>query len=324
MLSHTHSRCYLSLMPMVSIIMCAYNCEAYIGRAIESIINQTYHDWELIISDDCSTDNTTAIVEAYKDLRIRLVRQPYNLGYLKNKNAAFGYAAGNLLTQLDADDTCPPLRIEKQVAAFHNPEVVICGTNYNLVDANDRIIQELKEYQNDYFVRGPVQQFPFWYPGLMFRRTVMNEFGLFSEYFTGIVGDDEYWTYRINSKYPIYFVKDVLYNYRIHGESLTNVYDKPRKMLVAEILTELFRQRKETGTDMLEKGEESEMRAFEERLLADKKLMAEKYRLWAAKAIDKKQFEQAGKMLTKSFAMNMVNPQFYKTLLYYTRRKISG
>lgn len=305
--------------------MCAYNCEAYIGRAIDSIINQTYKDWELIVSDDRSTDKTVAIVESYSsDPRIRLIQQPQNLGYLKNKNAAFTYATGELLTQLDADDTCPPLRLEKQVAAFNNPDVVICGTNYNLVDANDSIMQEHKEYQNDYFVRGPVQQFPFWYPGLMFRRIVMNEFGLFSEYFTGIVGDDEYWTYRVNSKYPIYFIKDVLYNYRIHSESLTNVYDKPRKMLVAEILTELFRQRKETGTEMLEAGKENEMHTFEERLLNDKKLMAEKYRLWAAKAIDKKQFDQAGRMLTKSFAMNMVSAQFYKTLLYYTRRKLNG
>ena len=157
----------------------------------------------------------------------------------------------------------------------------------------------------------------------MFRRCVMDEFGLFSEYFHDIAGDDEYWTYRVNSKYPIYFIKDVLYHYRIHNTSLTNGYDKPRSMLVPEILGELLRQRKQTGTDAIESGRVNEMEIFESNLMADHKLMAEKYRQWAAKSIDIGQFRQASRYLALSIYRHKGNVRWYKTLLYFLRKKYS-
>lgn len=307
----------------VSIIMGAYNVSEFIDRAIQSILDQTYQDWELIICDDASTDNTTELIEKYLgDSRIHLYHQPYNVGYLKNKNYAFGLPNGELITQLDADDTCHPNRLQLQVSVFEKyPEIKICGSNYRQIDLHDRPL-EAPRYKEDFLVTEIRDNYPFWFPGLMFRRELIEEFGLFSEYFSGIYGDDNYWTVRVNQRYPIYFLKEILYNYRINPNSLTNVYNNPRKLIVGEILQKLIEQQKTQHTDWLEQGQEEKMQEYEQQLLKDKSLMAEKYRQWAAKAIDKRDMQQAKTLLGMSLRLQGSNQYTYKTMLYYLRRRL--
>ncbi|MBS1588425.1 MAG: glycosyltransferase family 2 protein [Bacteroidetes bacterium] len=307
----------------VSIIMCAYNVSEFIDRAIQSILAQTHQQWELIICDDASTDDTVSKIKPYlTDNRIHLYVQPQNIGYLKNKNHAFTLYTGDLFTQLDADDTCPPNRLEKQVEIFlKHPEIKICGSNFQQIDLNDRPLESIA-YKEDFIISKIQDNYPFWFPGLMFRPELIREFGLFSEYFTGIFGDDNYWTVRVNRKYPIYFIKDVLYNYRINPNSLTNVFNNPRKLIVMEIVQKLIDQQRNTGTDWLEQNQEQEMRSFEQQLLNNKKLMAEKYRLWCAKAIDKNDLKQAKSLLDLSFNLQRTNPATLKTAFYYLRRKL--
>ncbi len=300
--------------------MCAYNAALYIEEAIESIIAQTYTNWELIIGDDHSTDNTIALVTKYLgDKRIKLVSHSTNLGYIRNKNAIFALATGELLTQLDADDTCPTDRIEKQVAIFEaHPEIQICSTNYSTIDTLGQVLETVN-YTGDFIIEKPMRPYPFWYPGMMFRKEIIEEFGLFSEYFNGIYGDDNYYSYRVNSKYPIYFIKEPLYYYRVHPASMTNVHDNPRKLIADDILKELFTQRKATGTDWLEKNEADKMKAYEAGLFKDNNLMAEKYRIVAAKAIDNKNWEEAKTFLKRSIKLSLINKSTYATLAYYLR-----
>jgi len=307
----------------VSVIMCAYNVSEFIDQAINSIRQQTYADWELIICDDASTDNTIELINKYlSDTRIKLYKQPQNVGYLQNKNYAFSLATGELITQLDADDTCATDRLAKQVAIFENhPEIMICGSNYRQIDMQNKPL-EARSYPGDFLVTEYQEEYPFWFPGLMFRRELIEEFGLFSDYFTGIFGDDNYWTIRVNRKYPIYFLKDILYNYRINPNSLTNVYNNPRKLIVAEIIKKLADQQIKKHTDWLEEGTPEKLLAYEQELLNNQNLMAEKYRLWAAKAIDKGDMQQAKTLLGKSLRLQGSNQNTYKTMLYYLRRKI--
>lgn len=306
----------------VSIIMCSYNVAPFIEKAIDCISNQTYSNWELIIVDDASTDNTRDLIEKYlADERIKLFPAEKNLGYLRNKNRAFGYVTGDLITQLDSDDTSPIDRMEKQVNAFIKyPELKICGTNYRQIDQFDNPLPA-KEYEQDFWIEKIQREYPFWFPGLMFRKELVDEIGLFSEYFKGIYGDDNYWTILANKKYPIYFIKDILYNYRINPNSITNVFDNPRKMIVQEILNKLSDQQVENGTDWLQEGKEDRMRAYEEELYNSNALMSDKYRTWAAKAIDKKDFKQAAHLLKKAFQADKTQPDFYKTLFYFLRTK---
>ena len=104
------------LAPKVSIVMAAYNEERDIGRAVESILAQTFIDWELIIVDDGSTDATADVVRRYaeKDSRINLVRNVTNLKLPASLNRGIGLAQADLIARADADDTNLPERLSKQ------------------------------------------------------------------------------------------------------------------------------------------------------------------------------------------------------------------
>ncbi|OLY93894.1 Glycosyl transferase family 2 [Cnuella takakiae] len=301
----------------VSVIMCAFNVAPFIASAIETIKAQTYQDWELIIADDASTDDTLAIARSFAfDPRIKVYAHQRNMGYIKNKNWAFQQANGDLLTQLDADDLCGEDRLASQVEVFYkHPEVMICGTNYQMVDQNGRYLWS-REFASDQHIYLNEEQYPFWFPSLMFRKELIAEVGLFSEYFEGVYGDDHHWTMRVNQKYPVYFIKEVLYSYRANPNSITNVFDNPRKLLVADILKELRRQCIAYGTDSIQQGYFDKMLDFEKALLGNRSKMSEHYRTWAAKAIDKKRFGEAWSLLKKAILANPYNLNNYRTVFY--------
>jgi glycosyltransferase involved in cell wall biosynthesis len=309
----------------VSILMCSYNAALFIDRTVQSILSQTWQDWELLISDDCSTDDTVGRLQPYLcDDRIRLYAQPRNLGYVKNKNWLFGQAAGELVTQIDCDDTSDPTRIAKQVQVFlEKPEIMICGTNYNRINVNDELHEPTLGYNEDFAITSLQLEYPFWFPNLMFRREVIAEFGLFSEYFENIYGDDHHWAFRVNEKYPIWFLAEPLYNYRIHAQSITRLVaaKSGRKSIVAEILEELYRQHQATGTDLIESGREEEMLSFERKLLRDRELMSEKTRVLAAVAVDNGDMKSASTLLWRAIRLDPANARNLKTFAYFIKRR---
>jgi len=101
--------------PLVSVMMPAYNAGKYIGRAIESVLAQTYENWELIIVDDCSIDNTYEIAASYKDPRIRILRHEQNMGVGPSRNDALSASTGQWMAGLDADDAWLPERLERLI-----------------------------------------------------------------------------------------------------------------------------------------------------------------------------------------------------------------
>ncbi|MBQ6724398.1 MAG: glycosyltransferase family 2 protein [Paludibacteraceae bacterium] len=103
-------------MQLVSIIMPTYNCEHFIAEAIRSVLAQTYTDWELIIVDDCSTDNTAQIVASFDDTRIVYQRNEKNVGAALTRNKALQIAKGHYIAFLDADDLWAPEKLEHQIA----------------------------------------------------------------------------------------------------------------------------------------------------------------------------------------------------------------
>ncbi|GEM_PF-840878 len=114
--------------PAISVVMPAYNAAGYIRPAIESILHQTFTDFEFIIIDDGSTDGTAAIVEHYNDSRIRFFRQP-NQGLATTLNRGIELSKGCLLARQDADDVAYPERFTKQKAFLDNhPEIAMVGT----------------------------------------------------------------------------------------------------------------------------------------------------------------------------------------------------
>ncbi len=104
-------------MPKVSVLMPVYKTnEAYLQEAIESVLNQTYIDFEFLILDDCPEDSREAVVKSYDDPRIKYFKNEYNLGITPSRNKLIDLAHGEYLAVFDHDDICMPTRLEKQVA----------------------------------------------------------------------------------------------------------------------------------------------------------------------------------------------------------------
>lgn len=117
-------------MPRVSVVIAAHNSASTIGAALDSLLTQTMLDWEAIIVDDGSTDETVRIVTRYAtDARFRLLQNAENLGSGASRNRAIGQARADYIAVLDADDVCLPGRLERQLAAFEeDPELTVSAT----------------------------------------------------------------------------------------------------------------------------------------------------------------------------------------------------
>jgi glycosyltransferase involved in cell wall biosynthesis len=110
--------------PLVTVCLCAYNGESFVGRAIDSVLRQTYGDFELLVIDDASSDQTCAVVGRYVDPRVRLVRNPTNLGNARNRSHAIRLARSDLIKFVDQDDWLEPSCVEAHVRCMEsNPTV---------------------------------------------------------------------------------------------------------------------------------------------------------------------------------------------------------
>lgn len=132
--------------PLVSVIMPAYNAEKYIGEAIASVCAQTYENWELLILDDGSADRTVEIAQAYaqRDARIRVLRNPQNMGVARTRNRGFDLAQGEWIALLDSDDRWRVQKMEKQLALAVHSGSRLLYTSYALFADTER---EMRVYR---------------------------------------------------------------------------------------------------------------------------------------------------------------------------------
>ncbi len=120
---------------LVSIVMPSYNTSKYIKASIESVINQSYTNWELIIADDCSTDDTDEVIKPYlSDGRIRYLKNNKNSGAAVSRNYALREAKGKWIAFLDSDDLWHPEKLEKQIEFMENGDYHFSYTNYEEID----------------------------------------------------------------------------------------------------------------------------------------------------------------------------------------------
>ena len=117
---------------LVSIVMPSYNTAKYIADSIQSVINQTYSNWELLIVDDCSTDNTEEIVASFNDERIRFIKKDKNSGAADSRNVALRAAVGKWIAFLDSDDTWVPEKLEKQIEFMVKNDYKFTYTDYRI------------------------------------------------------------------------------------------------------------------------------------------------------------------------------------------------
>lgn len=181
---------------LVSIIMPAYNTEEYIRQSIDSIINQTYQNFEFIIVDDGSTDNTSSIIMDYAkvDNRIIVVRRK-NRGIVQSLNDAIHLSRGEYIARMDSDDIANKERIEKQVKFMNtHPDVYLLGTNFELIYEEGMSEASRKRYasmhqrsrecidkENVFLSINEAQKFI--HPSVMYRKEVFEIVGLYKDFY---------------------------------------------------------------------------------------------------------------------------------------------
>ncbi|MHA3083453.1 glycosyltransferase family 2 protein [Acinetobacter sp. ANC 5383] len=139
----------LESLPLISIGISFYNAEKYLADAIKSIIFQTYDNWELLLIDDGSTDNSLAIADQFsqQDARIKILSDGGNKGLAARLNQSIKLATGDYIARMDADDIMHPRRLEKQLTILQsNPDIDVLGTNAYVIDETSLVFgQRYKE-----------------------------------------------------------------------------------------------------------------------------------------------------------------------------------
>jgi glycosyltransferase involved in cell wall biosynthesis len=310
--------------PLVSIIMPAYNAEATVGQAIESILNQTYSNIELLVADDGSTDNTKNIIDRFTDVRIKRFHNKKNLAYLQSINKLFSVSKGCLIAFQDADDYSCPDRIEKQVKAFEDDqELGICGTFGEYYDYKTGAFLRAKKPATEHnaILKGMYQQFQFCGTTMMIRREVLNDIGYYREYFDRLSCAHYDWAFLIVEKYKARNIPEPLYKYYTTPNSITRSIKDKRKLFTDKIVRFLAEERKEKGKDSLMVNDRTALDQFvallEQPYVKDGSLM---YRDTAIKNYYSKMYENVFRncwMAIKTEPLRLVN---YRLLFYYIRK----
>ena len=205
--------------PLVSVIMPVYNGERHITDAVESILNQTYTNFELLILDNGSTDKTPALLADFSQLdsRIRLMHEPKPLGYGGEvaSNVAARQARGEFIAKLDADDVAMPDRLSKQLRYLQeHSDVFLVGSQLTLIDETGRITGMRaypvthEEIYKEFYLRFPIAN-----PAVMYRNTLSED--LYQIQFAHF--NDYYSLFRLlQAGYRMHNLPEALTAYRIH------------------------------------------------------------------------------------------------------------
>ena len=210
--------------PKVSVIMHFYNCEKYLDKAISSILNQTFQEFEFIIINDASTDRSDTIVKKYlKDERIIYVKNDTNLGVAQSLNKGITISKGDFIAIMHGDDIAIIDRLSIQYNyMLRNPNVGILGSYVNIIDENDRIIKKRKikpltpcEIKNSIFKFTPVIS-----PTMFVRSVVFDKIGLFREKLRRCE-DYEFLIRALSNNIQINNINVILLSYRIRKGQLS-------------------------------------------------------------------------------------------------------
>lgn len=234
--------------PLVSVIMAAYNAEKHISASIESLINQTYTNFELLVINDGSSDKTQSIVEEFciRDSRIILINNDKNLFVIKSRNIGIENAKGKYLAILDADDLALPNRLEKQVEFLeNNPDVFLIGSSAHIIDENNTICNDfiaLTDYHE--LKRNILKNNLFYHSSIMFR----NEKVFYREKM--IYTEDYDLILRLFSEgKKIVNIPDTLISYRQTNHSLSKTKNRLVQWLFIYKAREFYRENLDNGKD---------------------------------------------------------------------------
>lgn len=234
--------------PKISVVMSCYNRKDYVSDAIESILNQTYKDFEFIIIDDCSTDGTKEIIQKYadNDSRIVYIKNPQNMDYNYNLRQGFNVAKGEYIARMDDDDISLPERFEKQVKYLdEHQDITVLGTFIEtfgdekieswVFENNSEILDILLNFFN-----------PMCHPSVMIRKSFLRQHNL--NYSPEALYAEEYdlWKNISLKGGKLANLPEILVKYRVHKSSVTKkkktgkIQAKTAKKVRTELLSRYF------------------------------------------------------------------------------------
>lgn len=205
--------------PKITVLMSVYNGEKFLRQAVDSILNQSFKNFEFIIIDDGSTDRTAEIVKSYKDERIKFIQNEKNVGLAKSLNRGIQLAKGEYIARMDADDLSLPRRFEKQVKFMDkDPKIAICGTWLKLFGNNK---SEIWKVPSDFEkIKCLMLFYPaIYHPTVFIRKAFLERYNVYYNESFNCSQDYDLWT-RVAEKAKISNLKEVLLLHRVHPDRL--------------------------------------------------------------------------------------------------------
>ncbi len=210
--------------PLVAICIPSYNYDELIGKCIESVLQQTYHSLEIIISDDCSSDNSDLVIRQFKDERIHYIRQPKNLGMVPNWRACLAMSSAPYTLLIGADDYLKPRMIEKCVSVLESdPDIAFCHTAAEFFDSEGKIVGVTGAFTPSYVKDGEALIGSFLCgkrvcnSASVFRRSYFDLISGWSEKYRNCM-DQDLW-FRLLLRWKVGYVGEILTGFHSHPTS---------------------------------------------------------------------------------------------------------
>lgn len=214
--------------PKITVLISVHNGEKYLKEAVDSILNQDYKDFEFLIIDDASTDNTSKILNNYSDPRIKIIKNITNLGLTKSLNIGIREARGEYIARMDADDISLSERLQIQIDFMDaNKDIILTGSWAQLIDQNGKnlsiakVTDDINIIKYSFILGKP----PFIHSSWMFRKEIIKDLGGYNESYKNAQDFELLSRLILNNK--ITNIQKELVKLRIHPESITaNIQNK--------------------------------------------------------------------------------------------------
>jgi len=229
--------------PEVTVLMPVYNGEKHLVKSIASVLSQTFNNFEFLIINDGSTDNTAALIHKYQDHRIRLISNESNRGITYSLNSGLETAQGDYVARIDSNDLASPDRLKIQMAFLrHNPEIALLGSSYSVIDDLDAVIKTVRSQTHSAEIKWRLLfQNSIPHSSVIFKKGVARSLGSYDEQFR-YAQDYDLWL-RIAERYQVASIDEPLLYYRFPGEGSISHEKKMEQAAAAnQIRLRVFRK----------------------------------------------------------------------------------
>ncbi len=243
----------MSKPPLVTVLMSVYNSAPFLRASIESVLGQTFRDFEFLIIDDCSTDSSLEIIQSYADPRIRVVRNEKNLALIRSLNKGLQLAQGTYIARHDSDDLSLPLRLDKEVRFLEsNGGVGLVGSYFIAINEAGEFLQYFRPpTDSDALKRKLLIKNPFAHGTVMFRKECIEKTGFYREELKH-AEDYDLWL-RISQFFDLANLPLYLYQWRLNVGSVS-VENKHVQDRNVQLALALHRERLAGAQDQIQKG----------------------------------------------------------------------